>query len=50
MLQVLMLIIAWSMFSGTVLDVCKFNYPRSNFPCRMEGVDPLTNGLYTVIL
>ena len=24
--------------------------PRSNFPYRMEGVDPLTNGLYGVIL
>ena len=25
-------------------------HPRSNFPYRMEGVDPLTNGLYRVIL
>ena len=31
--------------------ICKYNdNPRSNFPYRMEGVDPLTNGLYRVIL
>ena len=35
---------------GSLMLRKKYGDPRSNFPYRMEGVDPLTNGLYRVIL